>query len=60
MSPFLYTCPTTGFRVQGWIDSDEAEWADDRYEAVTCLACRGTHPVNPKTGKRAGESERTF
>jgi hypothetical protein len=56
MPPFLYNCPATGFRVQGWTEADDAEWADDRYEAVTCLACRGMHAVNPKTGKTAGEN----
>jgi hypothetical protein len=55
MSPFLYHCPTTGFRVQGWTESDESEWADDTYESVTCLACEGVHLVSPKTGKTIGE-----
>lgn len=57
MAPFIYRCPNTGFRVQGWTaDDDKSEGADDVFVGVTCLACGHLHFVNPKTGKRAGES----
>jgi len=57
MSPFLYHCPNTGLRVQGWTEAEESEWSDDSYEGVVCLACGGVHFVNPKTGKRLGEKD---
>lgn len=57
MSPFLYRCPHTGLRVQGWTAVDESEWTDAGYESIACLACGGVHLVNPKTGKRAGEKD---
>jgi hypothetical protein len=57
MAPFIYRCPYTGFRVQGWASNeDESERAGDVYEGVTCLACGRLHLVNPNTGKTAGES----
>ena len=55
MPAFLFRCPTTGMNVQAWIADDPAE--RDDYEAVTCLACRKTHIVSPKTGKVVGEDE---
>jgi hypothetical protein len=56
MRPFVFRCPTTGFRVQGFApDDDESEGAGDVYHGITCLACGLMHFVNPKTGKTAGE-----
>jgi hypothetical protein len=54
MPPFIYRCPNTGYRVQGWApDDDKSEGADDVFEGVTCLMCGLVHFVNPKTGKTA-------
>jgi hypothetical protein len=50
MDAFLYRCPATGLRVQGWTADDGSD-ADNAFEAVTCLACGRLHFVNPKTGK---------
>jgi len=55
MPTFLYRCPTTGFRVQGYIPGGVED--DDVYEAVTCIACARVHMVNPKTGKVLGQSD---
>jgi len=42
---FVYLCPVTGFRVQGWLADDPA--ADKAtYETVTCTACGQLHLVN--------------
>jgi hypothetical protein len=57
MAPFLYTCPRTGLRVQGWTDAEESEWAEGALETVTCLACGGIHFVNPKAGKGVAEKD---
>ena len=50
MAPFLYRCPSTGLRVQGW--SAEEVPANDAniYETITCIACQRVHLVNPATG----------
>jgi hypothetical protein len=54
MPTFLYRCPNTGQTVQGFT----AEEADgDTYEAITCLACRRLHFVNPATGKVLGQDD---
>ena len=58
MPPFIYRCPNTGFRVQGFApdDDESGSSADDVFVGVTCLACGTLHLVNPKTGKTAGEN----
>jgi len=54
MPLFLYRCPTTGYRVQGFSPDDLTE--DRRvYEPVTCPVCHQVHLVNPNTGKVLGE-----
>jgi hypothetical protein len=55
MPPFLYRCPNTGFRVQGFAPDDATEGADDVFVGVTCLACGQMHFVNPKIGKTPSE-----
>jgi len=57
VAPFLYRCPNTGYRVQGFAAEDAS--ADPKsYQAITCLACQQTHLVNPTTGKvLRGEDE---
>ena len=52
MASFVFTCPVTGLKVQGWT-ADEAP-AFDQFEAVECTAC---HLVDPRTGKVVGEKE---
>jgi hypothetical protein len=59
MPTFLYRCPNTGLRVQGWIANDPTERDEDSFEAVTCLACGGVHLVNPQTGKVLGANDNT-
>jgi len=54
MPLFIYRCPNSGYRVQGFSADDIAE---DRhiYEPVTCAVCHQTHHVNPTTGAVLGE-----
>jgi hypothetical protein len=58
MPPFIFRCPNTGFRVQGF--GPEDDWSegagDDVFVGVTCLACGSVHLVNPTTGKTVGEN----
>jgi hypothetical protein len=51
---FLYQCPTTGYKVQGFI-ADDPTRDEDAYEPVTCALCIRIHLVNPKTGKVLGD-----
>jgi hypothetical protein len=44
MATFLYRCPDTGFRVQGYTRGQTSD-DDDVYEAVTCIACTRVHLV---------------
>jgi hypothetical protein len=53
VAPFLYRCPNTGYRVQGFIAEDVSDEAED-YRAITCLACHQVHLVNPASGKVLG------
>ena len=54
MPTFLYRCPNTGLRVQGWIANDPTERDEDSFETVNCPACGRVHLVNPQTGKVLG------
>jgi hypothetical protein len=56
MPPFLYRCPNTGYRVQGFV-AEEVSVERDGYEALTCTACQRVHLVNPTTGKVLGEDD---
>ena len=47
---FIYRCPNTSFKVQGYIAEEVSDDADT-YEAITCLACQRIHLVNPANGK---------
>ena len=57
VGPFLYRCPNTGFRVQGWVEEEDSE-DGERYEGVICHACGRMHLVNPKTGETAGGNDK--
>jgi hypothetical protein len=58
MRAFVFTCPTTAMKVQGWAEAAPA--ANDYYEAVQCTACKRVHLVNPITGRAAGEGADKF
>jgi hypothetical protein len=51
---FLYRCPVTGYRVQGFIADNPTEGNGHVYETLTCVVCNRIHLVDPKTGKVAG------
>jgi hypothetical protein len=58
MATFVYQCPTTGLKVQGWVADDVTSENDaERYVALLCLACQGSHLVNPTTAKVLGVEE---
>jgi hypothetical protein len=38
MATFLFRCPTTGYRVQGWFADDGSDEPGETYETVSCLA----------------------
>jgi len=55
MPPFMYRCPNTGHRVQGF--TAEAVSDDNIYQSMTCIMCDRVHLVNPATGKVLGEHD---
>lgn len=48
MGAFLFRCPRTGFKVQGFVADDASDRMDDATVMVSCHACGGLHFVNPK------------
>ena len=52
MAIFLFRCPNTGYRVQGWVADDASEDTDETYETVSCLPA-GT-PRQPEHRKGHG------
>jgi hypothetical protein len=57
MPTFIYRCPNTGFRVQGY-EPGTTE-SDSAYEPVVCTMCKQVHLVNFKTGKVLGDGDST-
>lgn len=53
MAPFLFECPSTGLRVQGWAAEEIVD--DSSFVPVECIACARLHLINPRTGKVLGE-----
>jgi hypothetical protein len=53
MATFVFRCPFTSQRVQGWFADDGSD-DGDIYLPIECVACRGVHHVNPPTGKVLG------
>jgi hypothetical protein len=53
---YTYLCPVTGKRVQAWLAEPVAPDMV-RFDAIDCIACGGTHLINPTTGKLMGDEE---
>ena len=53
---FIYLCPVTGLRVQGWLD-DDLTADDNTYVSITCTACRQLHLVSRKGKVFGGDLE---
>jgi hypothetical protein len=51
--PIIFTCPTTGARVQHWLDKRDQVWPND-HEMVVCPACAKIHFINRQTGQPLG------
>lgn len=51
MPAFLFRCPTTGLRVQGWKADEGSNSEKEDYEPVNCAICARMHFVDTKTGK---------
>ncbi len=54
---FVYQCPMTGYKVQGFVADDPTENDETAFLPVTCTICARVHLVDPKTGKVAGETK---
>jgi hypothetical protein len=55
--PFVYRCPRTGHRVQGFVPAEDVSEDANTFHSVRCILCNQDHLVNPKTGKVVGEDE---
>ena len=58
MVTFLYRCPKTRLRVQGWVADDPEQLDKQSYDAVTCLSCGGVHLVNSARGRTIDDVDR--
>jgi hypothetical protein len=52
MPSFIYRCPNTRDRIQGFVAEDVPRGT---FEAVICTLCRQLHFVEPATGRVLGE-----
>ena len=56
MPPFLFICPNTGFRVQGFASEQTSDDSGERFEAIECILCKRVHLVYPATGEILGHA----
>jgi hypothetical protein len=56
MPTFLFRCPNTGLRVQGYT-ADQTSPDNDEFVPVQCHACSQVHLVNPASGKALGDDK---
>lgn len=56
MSLFIYRCPTTGYRVQGF-SAEDVSMDIHTYEPVSCAVCKMIHYINPATGAVLGTDD---
>jgi hypothetical protein len=56
MPTFLFKCPSTGYRVQGFVGQED-ESDDGTFVPVNCPVCAQVHLVDPKTAKVAGADD---
>jgi predicted RNA-binding Zn-ribbon protein involved in translation (DUF1610 family) len=54
MPAFIYKCPNTGFRVQGWLAEMVPPDEGQTYETIECVACGRMHLINRSTGRTLG------
>jgi hypothetical protein len=57
MSTFIFRCPKTGFKVQGWSAEETPDDEPDNYETISCTACGQLHLVNRASGSVLGDRE---
>ena len=55
MASFVFRCPNTRLKVQGFVADDPAD--AEAFEPVICTACTRVHLVDPKSGRVLGDEE---
>jgi hypothetical protein len=58
MNPFLFRCPRTGLKVQGFAADDTTDREGNAIVQVTCHACGSVHFINPKTETAEDDNEK--
>jgi hypothetical protein len=56
MPTFLFKCPSTGYRVQGFV-AEEDNVQEGTFVPVNCPVCAQVHLVDPKTARVAGADD---
>jgi len=54
MPTFIYRCPQTSLKVQGFVAEEIGE---NELVSLTCLACTGVHLVNPTSARVVGADD---
>jgi hypothetical protein len=55
MPAFIFRCPHTGLKVQGFVDDDVDK--GNAFETIACSACGEVHLVNPESGRVVGQDD---
>jgi len=57
MATFLYRCPITGQKVQGWVADDVFDVEPEAFECISCSACGQAPPGESKNRKVVGADD---
>jgi hypothetical protein len=57
MATFIFRCPNTKLRVQGWAADDPSDGDNAAFAPVECVVCRRLHYVNPASGRVLGAAD---
>jgi hypothetical protein len=57
MPTFLFKCPSSGYRVQGFVAQEDETTDHDVFVPVNCPVCAQVHLVDPKTRKVLGADD---
>ena len=57
MATFVFRCPKTGFKVQGWSAEAIPDDEPDSYETIACTACGQLHWINRASGRVLGDTQ---
>ncbi len=57
MPSFIFRCPHTHYKVQGFVADKDFERNPNIYEPILCAICQHIHLISPTSGKVLGDDD---